>query len=98
MTKKCVIVSPEERARPLKIAGFSITILASGEETEGYEIFHQVGPEGTGPGPHLHPWDESFFVLKGEVVCGVDDTETLASPHSENMPFEVPKKSTKKIA
>ncbi|MDB4476509.1 cupin domain-containing protein [bacterium] len=78
MTKKCVIVSPEERARPLKIAGFSITILASGEETEGYEIFHQVGPEGTGPGPHLHPWDESFFVLKGEVVCGVDDTETLA--------------------
>ena len=52
MTKPYLIVSPEERARPLNIAGFSITVLASGAQTGGYEIFHQIGPEGTGPGPH----------------------------------------------
>ena len=77
MTKPYLIVSPEERARPLNIAGFSITVLASGAQTGGYEIFHQIGPEGTGPGPHLHPWDESFNVISGEVVCGVGEAESL---------------------
>ncbi len=80
MTKPFLIVSPEERDRPLNIAGVSITVLASGAQTGGYEIFHQVGPEGTGPTPHLHPWDESFFVLNGEVVCGVGGAESHAKP------------------
>jgi len=80
MTKPHLIVPPEERTQPLKIAGFTITTLASGAQTGGYEIFHQVGPEGTGPGPHFHPWDESFYVISGEVACGVDEEETLAKP------------------
>ena len=80
MTKHHLIVPPEERARPLNIAGSSITVLASGAQTGGYEIFHQVGPEGTGPGPHSHPWDESFYVISGEIACGVDQEETLARP------------------
>ena len=54
MTKHHLIAPPGERARPLNIAGFAITVLASGAQTGGYEIFHQVGPEGTGPGPHSH--------------------------------------------
>ena len=37
-------------------------MLASGAQTGGYEIFLQVGPEGSGPPPHNHPWDESFYV------------------------------------
>ena len=42
-------------------------------------MFRIAGPEGTGPGPHHHPWDESFYVLSGEVYCGVNDLETLAT-------------------
>ncbi|MFT7542548.1 MAG: quercetin dioxygenase-like cupin family protein [Gammaproteobacteria bacterium] len=78
MKPQPLIVSPNERPRPLDIAGFAITVLASGAQTGGYEIFHQTGPEGTGPGPHRHPWDESFYALRGEVACGIDDIETMA--------------------
>ncbi len=66
-------------AHPLNVGGFQITVLASTEQTGGYELFRISGPEGTGPGPHHHAWDESFFVLSGEVHCGVGETETLAT-------------------
>jgi quercetin dioxygenase-like cupin family protein len=77
--KKPLIQSAQEAARPLDVGGFKITVLASSEQTEGYELFRIAGPEGTGPGPHHHAWDESFFVLSGAVHCGVEDVETLAT-------------------
>jgi quercetin dioxygenase-like cupin family protein len=61
------------------VGGFKITVLASTDQTDGYELFRIAGPEGTGPGPHHHAWDESFFVLSGAVHCGVDGAETLAT-------------------
>ena len=75
-----LIVPPTERAAALRIAGFDITVLASGENTQAFEVFHTVGPPGTGPGPHSHPWDETFFVLDGDVTFGVGETETVAGP------------------
>ena len=71
--------SAGEAANPLNVGGFKITVLASAEKTGGYELFRIAGPEGTGPGPHHHPWDESFYVLSGSVHCGVNDAETLAT-------------------
>ena len=56
------------------------SVLASGAQTGGYEIFLQVGPEGSGPPPHSHPWDESVDVIKGEIAFGIDTTETNAQP------------------
>lgn len=75
----CIILPESERPKALDIGGFMVTILASRWETEGYEIFHQTGPEGKGPGPHFHPWDESFFVLQGTLHCGVGATETVVT-------------------
>lgn len=77
--KQTLIQSAAQAGRPLDIGGFQITVLASTEQTGGYELFRITGPEGTGPGPHHHPWDESFFVLSGAVHCGVDDVDTLAT-------------------
>ena len=57
------IVAPEDYAAPLDIVGEQITVLASGEATQGYELFLQRGPAGSGPPPHSHPWDESFYVV-----------------------------------
>ena len=63
------IVTPDRAPRPLNVVGEKITVLASGAQTGGYEIFLQVGSEGSGPPPHSHPWDESFYVLaEGEVM------------------------------
>lgn len=74
------IVMPGHAPRPLNIVGEKVTVLASGAQTGGYEIFLQVGPEGSGPPPHSHPWDESFYVIKGEVAFGFDTSDTIAGP------------------
>lgn len=77
--KQAIIQSAGQAPAPLDIGGFQITVLASSEQTGGYELFRIRGPEGTGPGPHHHPWDESFFVLGGAVRCGVGEEEVLAT-------------------
>jgi quercetin dioxygenase-like cupin family protein len=57
-----------------------ITVLLSKADSGGTEIFHQSGSEGQGPGPHFHPWDETFLVLAGEVILGVGEQRSVAKP------------------
>jgi quercetin dioxygenase-like cupin family protein len=80
MGPKPLVVTPRDYAPTLDIVGEHVTVLASGEATEGYEIFLQRGPEGSGPPPHSHPWDESFFVTKGQIDFGIGDDSTTALP------------------
>lgn len=77
---KPFVVTPEQAARPLNVVGEQITVLASGAQTGSYEIFFQTGPEGSGPPPHNHPWDESFYVIKGEIAFGIGEKEMIAIP------------------
>jgi len=79
MPARPFVVAPKDYAAALNIVGEHVTVLASGEATEGYEIFLQRGPEGSGPPPHSHPWDESFFVLSGEIEFGIAAESTTAS-------------------
>lgn len=80
MAAKPFIVTPKDYAPALNIVGEHVTVLASGEATESYEIFYQHGPEGSGPPPHSHPWDESFFVTKGQIDFGIGAESTTAAP------------------
>ena len=80
MAAKLFVVAPKDYAPALNIVGEHVTVLASGEATEGYEIFYQRGPEGSGPPPHSHPWDESFFVIKGQIDFGMGAESTTAMP------------------
>jgi quercetin dioxygenase-like cupin family protein len=59
--------TPKDYEPPLNVLGTKVTVLASNAATQGYEITLQEGEDGTGPPPHHHNWDESFFVLKGEI-------------------------------
>ncbi len=74
-----IVVSKPTASRPLNVVGEQITVLASGAQTGSYEIFHQDGPEGSGPPPHSHPWDEAFYVTRGEIMFGIGDKEMVAS-------------------
>src|SRR3954453_12086278 len=74
-----MVVSLEDRPQSLNVLGEQITVLASGAQTGSYEIFFQAGPEGTGPPPHHHPWDEAFYIIAGEVTFGVGDIESVAT-------------------
>ena len=66
------IVTPKDYEPALNVLGTKVTVLATHVTTQGYEITLQQGDEGTGPPPHSHNWDESFYVLKGQVefICG----------------------------
>ena len=65
---------------PFDIVGEQITLLASGAKTGSYEIFHQAGPEGSGPPPHSHPWDEAFYVIEGRGTITVDGVVHAVGP------------------
>lgn len=80
MVVKPFIVTPQDYAPALNIVGEHVTVLASGAATEGYEIFLQRGPAGSGPPPHSHPWDESFFVLQGQIDFGIGAESQTALP------------------
>jgi quercetin dioxygenase-like cupin family protein len=60
------IVTPKDH-RPLRVAGETVTVLAKSEHTGSVELFIQEGPEGAGPPPHVHAWDESYYVLDGAI-------------------------------
>lgn len=80
MASKPFVVAPESYARTLDIVGEHVTVLASGAATGSYEVFLQRGPEGSGPPPHSHPWDESFFVVAGEIDFGIGADSRTAAP------------------
>jgi quercetin dioxygenase-like cupin family protein len=80
MSTKPFAVPPENRPRSLNVVGEQITVLASKAATDRYEIFLQDGPEGSGPPPHSHAWDESFYVIRGEVEFGMGEKSMVAAP------------------
>jgi quercetin dioxygenase-like cupin family protein len=80
MPVKPFIVEPKDYAPTLDVVGEHITILAAGAATGGYEIFLQRGREGSGPPPHSHPWDESFYVVGGAVDFGIGAETRTGSP------------------
>ena len=61
------VLAPDQHEPALSVLGTQVTILASNAATQSYGITLQQGDEGTGPPPHSHDWDESFYVLKGKV-------------------------------
>ena len=80
MTAEPFVVTPTNYDRALNVVGEEITVLASGERTQGYEVFLQRGAAGTGPPPHSHDWDETFYVTKGEIEFGLGDDTSVARP------------------
>jgi quercetin dioxygenase-like cupin family protein len=75
-----IVVAPDARPSALDLVGEDLTVLVSGAQTGSYEIFLQAGRAGSGPPPHHHPWDEAFYVLRGEVTFGADEHETTVGP------------------
>ena len=75
MTPQPIIRDVADYPAALSVVGEHIAVLASGAATGSYEVFIQEGAEGSGPEPHYHPWDETFFVLNGEIAFNVDSNE-----------------------
>ena len=55
---------------------------ATGEQTQGsYSMIEQWMPQGSGPPPHVHPYeDESFWVIEGEMTVEVGGKTLVLGP------------------
>jgi len=67
MKVQSFVLTPENQAPGLKVLGTEVKVLAANATTQSFGITLQQGDEGTGPPPHNHDWDESFYVLRGEI-------------------------------
>ena len=74
------VVSPKTYEPALNVLGIRVTVLASNHATLGYEITRQEGEKGMGPPPHSHDWDESFYIVAGEVEFTCAGKTTVCSP------------------
>ncbi|HEY1446990.1 MAG TPA: cupin domain-containing protein [Caulobacteraceae bacterium] len=76
------MVSGAEAPRDLNVLGERLTVLATAERTGGIELFRQRGEVGQGPPPHAHDWDETFYIISGELEFGVGDATGRLGPGS----------------
>lgn len=79
---KAFVVLPPDRKAALPVLGTQVTVLASADNSSDQRITLQSGTEGTGPPPHSHAWDESFFVSGGLVQFTCDGETTMCGPGS----------------
>jgi quercetin dioxygenase-like cupin family protein len=65
----------------LSVAGGIYRILVSGKQTNGeFAVIEMSVPAGGGPGPHAHAsFQESFYVIKGEVEVKTEETTFTAT-------------------
>jgi quercetin dioxygenase-like cupin family protein len=75
-----VTYGPKHPTEGYACVGERIHVLAHGEQTGAGEAFVQEGPADTGPPPHMHPWDEAFFMLEGEMEFTLGDRRLRLSP------------------
>jgi quercetin dioxygenase-like cupin family protein len=80
MNTQAFVIDPHAYPPALDVLGVQITVLADRARTGGYEITLQEGAEGAGPPLHQHAWDESFFVLDGEVAISSGDRTVVGCP------------------
>ena len=76
------MLAQEERPRPLNVVGEHITVLADAARTGCLELFHQQGDAGKGPPPHKHGWDETFYIIAGEVEISAGGETRRLGPGS----------------
>lgn len=79
MSPKAQVVTPGDRQAALNVIGVRIAVLVSDAASKTQRITLQSGDEGAGPPPHEHPWDESFYVTRGQVrfTCGGETSNCL---------------------
>jgi quercetin dioxygenase-like cupin family protein len=67
--RNLTVADPDDpKLRHLAVVGDTYTILVSGEDTGGrYCLIDMLVPDGGGPPPHRHDFEEMFTLLEGEV-------------------------------
>src|SRR5581483_8847266 len=101
---KVLIVKPTEQV-PYRVVGETISCIINADLTGSYEVFLQTSPEGGGPPPHFHEWDEAYYMLEGCLEVTADGQtrtvlpgEFLHVPHGVVHSFRAAKGGAKFIS
>jgi len=81
-----------EELRRVSIVGNNYTILVSGAQTAGrYCLIDMLVPDGGGPPPHRHDFEEMFTLLEGELEFAFrGKTHTVRAGSTVNIPANAP--------
>ena len=99
LSRKLTVISPDDpHARHISLVGDTYTILVSGAETDGrYCLIDMLVPDGSGPPPHRHDFEEMFTLLEGELEFTFRaETQTVKAPMTVNIPANAPHQFTNK--
>jgi quercetin dioxygenase-like cupin family protein len=87
--RKLTVVDPDgATARHISLVGDTYTVLVSGDQTDGrYCLIDMLVPDGSGPPPHRHDFEEMFSLLEGELEFTFrGETQTVKAPATVNIP------------
>ena len=81
-----------KRRLTVSVVGDTYTILVSGAQTAGrYCLIDMLVPNGSGPPPHRHDFEEMFTLLEGELEFTFrDQTQTVRAGSTVNIPANAP--------
>ena len=91
--RSLTVTNPDDgQARHLSVVGDTYTILVSGKDTQGrYCLIDMLVPDGSGPPPHRHDFEEMFSLLEGELEFTFrGETQTVKAPATVNIPANEP--------
>jgi mannose-6-phosphate isomerase-like protein (cupin superfamily) len=87
------VIDPDDpQARHVSVVGDTYTILVSGNQTDGrYCLIDMLVPDGSGPPPHRHDFEEMFSLLEGELEFTFrGEKQTVKAPTTVNIPANAP--------
>ncbi|MBV8400667.1 MAG: cupin domain-containing protein [Acetobacteraceae bacterium] len=91
--RNLTVAGPDDpQVRHVSVVGDTYTILVSGAQTAGrYCLIDMLVPDGSGPPPHRHDFEEMFTLLEGELEFTFrGERQIVRAPSTVNIPANAP--------
>lgn len=73
---KSPMVQSNRDLQPLHVLGTEVRFLCEAQDTDRAFSMREVTlPQGSGPPPHHHDWDEAYYVADGQVRFHIDGSQ-----------------------
>ena len=70
------LVQSHSNIQPLQVLGTEVRFLCEPEQTDrAFSMMEVTLPQGAGPPPHHHDWDEAYYIADGLVQFNIDGTQ-----------------------
>ncbi|MEU8181718.1 cupin domain-containing protein [Micromonospora sp. NPDC049047] len=92
-TRSLTVANPDDPATTyISLAGGTYAILVTGQQTNGqYCLIDMRVPDGGGPPPHRHDFEEMFTILEGEIEFTFrDEKRSVRAGSTVNIPANAP--------